>query len=59
MLGDADTAKSRLDDDLESYMKQVGQEDEQSEGGDQKDDSTEGSAVSDALEEKKEEDGAQ
>jgi hypothetical protein len=58
MLGDADTAKSRLDDDLESYMKQVGQEEEQSEGGDQKEDATEGSAVSDALEEKKE-DGVQ
>jgi hypothetical protein len=56
MLGDSETAKVKLDEDLENYMKSVGQEEEEEKAGDEA--APEGSAVADALDEKKEEDAA-
>jgi hypothetical protein len=55
MLGDSETAKVKLDEDLENYMKSVGQEEEEKAGDET---APEGSAVADALDEKKEEDAA-
>jgi hypothetical protein len=56
MLGDSETAKVKLDEDLENYMKSVQEEEEEDKGASASDESA--SAVGDALEEKKEEDDA-